>query len=140
MKLPTSSFVLFLALLPQALPAQVIIKPTKAVQTSAASGDQMYRSYCAVCHGVDGKGNGPAAPALKVTVPDLTLLSRSNNGKFPEERVFQSIDGTLDISSHGSKDMPVWGQVFSRMPGSAAPTVNLRIVNLSKYIESIQQK
>lgn len=38
--------------------------PVKA--TSPASGPEMYTAYCAVCHGIDGTGKGPAAEALKV--------------------------------------------------------------------------
>ena len=49
--------------------------PVKA--TSPASGPEMYTSYCAVCHGLDGKGNGPAAEALKVPPPDLTALAKN---------------------------------------------------------------
>ena len=36
------------------------IKEVPVKETSPASGKQMYSTYCAVCHGVDGKGSGPA--------------------------------------------------------------------------------
>ena len=60
----------------------VTVKPT-----SAASGKEMYTSYCAVCHGTDGKGGGPAASALKTPPADLTLLSKNNGGKYPAMKV-----------------------------------------------------
>jgi mono/diheme cytochrome c family protein len=53
--------------------------PIKA--TSPTSATEMYTAYCAVCHGVDGKGNGPAAEALRVRPPDLTTLAKKNGGK-----------------------------------------------------------
>ena len=118
--------------------AQVTIKHTQITPTSATSGVQMYDTYCAVCHGLDGKGNGPAVTALKSPVPDLTQLSRQNNGKFPGDRVLQTIDGTYDIKSHGSKEMPVWGSTF-RASGNPGNTAYLRLVNLTKYVESLQK-
>ncbi len=62
---------------------QKVIKHVPVKPTSAASGQEMYNSYCAVCHGKDGKGNGPAAEALKVPPTDLTSLAKNNGGKYP---------------------------------------------------------
>ena len=53
------------------------IKHVPIKPTSPASGSEMYQSYCAVCHGVDGKGNGPAAQALKTQPTDLTMLAHA---------------------------------------------------------------
>src|SRR3974377_2613265 len=111
-----------------------------ASQTSAASGQEMYRTYCASCHGLDGKGNGPAMSALKVPPTDLTQLSCRNGGRYPEMQVFNTIAGDANVPSHGSKDMPVWGPLFSRLSESDAPKAKLRIRNLTKYIESIQAR
>lgn len=36
----------------------------------AVDGANLYRAYCASCHGKNGKGDGPVAAALKATVPD----------------------------------------------------------------------
>jgi hypothetical protein len=44
-------------------------------------GADLFRAYCASCHGRDAKGHGPAAPALKATVPDLTVLAKNNGGR-----------------------------------------------------------
>ncbi len=112
--------------------------PMKA--TSAASGPEMYKSYCAVCHGVDGKGNGPAASALKTAPIDLTMLSKNNGGKFPSMKVSASIRGDAAVPAHGSKDMPVWGRLFWGMSQGHEGEVQQRVANLTKYIESLQAK
>ena len=113
----------------------VPIKPT-----SAASGHEMYKNYCAVCHGMDGKGNGPAAEALKVPTPDLTTLAQKNGGTYPALKVSSVLRGEQMMPSHGSKDMPVWGNLFWHLSGGHASEVHQRVANLSKYIESLQKK
>jgi mono/diheme cytochrome c family protein len=117
-----------------------VIKKTPVAWTSASSGKEMYRAYCAACHGADGKGDGPASEALKSRPLDLTDLARRNAGKFPELRVFGTINGDLHVTAHGSKDMPTWGVVFGQMDGADVARVKLRIRNLTKYIESLQAK
>lgn len=117
-----------------------VIKQVPPSRTSAASGAEMYKAYCAVCHGLDGKGDGPAVPALKTAPGDMTLLTKRNGGKFPELRVFNSIRGEVGVAAHGSREMPIWGSVFQDMNRSDTAQTPLRIRNLTKYIESIQQK
>lgn len=112
--------------------------PIKA--TSPASGVEMYKTYCAVCHGTDGKGNGPAASALKVPPTDLTQLSKNNGGKFPALKVTGAIRGEGDVPAHGTKDMPVWGSLFWNMSHGHESEVQQRVANLTKYIESLQAK
>lgn len=107
--------------------------------TSPTSGAEMFRSYCASCHGPDGKGTGPAAAALKTPPADLTLLSRKNGGKFPALKVQGTIKGDPGAAAHGSREMPVWGDIFGSVSaGSGA--VEIRVRNLRDYVESIQQK
>jgi len=128
-------------LLAIAADSSLVIKEVPAKPTSPASGRQMFNEYCATCHGLDGKGHGPAAPALKVTPPDLSLLSRNNRGKFPDRHVYSAIRGDVNLTVHGSKDMPVWGVVFREMNGHAGNVeASERIANLCRYIESLQQK
>lgn len=110
-----------------------------AQRTDPTSGVDMYRSYCAVCHGADGKGNGPAAPALKQQPPDLTQLSRKNNGKFPDFRIADVIQGDSIPAAHGSRDMPMWGDIFRSIQRDDT-LVKLRVHNLTDYIASLQQK
>ncbi len=115
------------------------IKPTSPQYTDPTSGVEMYRTYCAVCHGIAGKGNGPAAPALKQALPDLTLLSRKSGGEFPSFRVSNIIQGDGEITAHGSKEMPMWGDAFRSLRRDES-VVKLRVHNLTEYIESLQEK
>ena len=116
------------------------IKQVPPTRTSASSGAEMYRTYCAVCHGMDLKGKGPASPALKVQATDLTALAKNNGGKFPELKVYNSIRGEVGVAAHGSKDMPVWGDVFRDLGRGDSAETNLRLRNLTKHIESLQAK
>lgn len=119
------------------------IKNVPAAQISPVSGSEMFREYCASCHGKNGKGDGPATPALTKRPTDLTTLAKSNNGRFPELRVQQSIKGDSMIPAHGSKEMPIWGTVFVRMAmqaGGKPETAEQRVYNLTKYIETLQVK
>ncbi len=112
--------------------------PIKA--TSPVSGKDMYTAYCAVCHGTDGKGGGPAASALKVPPTDLSLLSKNNGGKYPSLKVSSSIRGESNLPAHGSKDMPIWGHLFWSMSSGHESEVQQRVSNLTQYIESLQAK
>jgi mono/diheme cytochrome c family protein len=117
-----------------------VIKHVAVSQTSPASGKEMYTAYCAACHGTDGKGNGPAANALKNPPANLTTLSSSNGGKFPSMKVAGAIRGDSTISAHGSKEMPVWGSLFWAMSQGHDTEVQQRIANLTQYVESLQAK
>jgi mono/diheme cytochrome c family protein len=119
---------------------QKVIQHVPIAQTSPASGQEMYTTYCAVCHGTDGKGGGPAASALKVAPADLTMLSKNNGGKYPALRVSSAIRGESGHPAHGSKEMPVWGALFWSISGGHESEVQQRVANLTKYIESLQAK
>ena len=56
-------------------------------------GKAEFEGRCAVCHGTRGFGDGPLTRHFSIKMPDLTLLSHSNNNVFPEERVRKIIDG-----------------------------------------------
>ena len=118
---------------------QTAVRKGPARRTSSSSGSEMYGAYCAACHGPGGKGDGPASSALKSAPTDLTQLAKRNSGKFPELRVFGAINGDLQVPAHGSKDMPVWGVVFRAMGDNGVSGAKLRIRNLTRYIESLQE-
>jgi mono/diheme cytochrome c family protein len=107
-------------------------------QTAANDGKQMYVNYCAPCHGTDGKGNGPAASAFKNHPTDLTSLKKNNNGKFPDNHVVAILHFGVEEPAHGSANMPVWGPILRNMNPSNAQEKQLRISNLTRYLESIQ--
>jgi predicted CxxxxCH...CXXCH cytochrome family protein len=119
---------------------QPVVKKVPAAVTPAWSGDQMFKSYCASCHGLDAKGSGPAAAALKMPIPDLTTISQRHGGTYPELQVVSAVRGDMNVTAHGSKDMPVWGYVFREMNNGGEREAQLRVRNLVKYIESIQHK
>lgn len=125
---------------PAAQTTQPVIKHVPIQPTSAASGEEMYTSYCAACHGRDGKGDGPAAAALKVPPTDLTVLARKNGGKYPAMKVSSIIRGEDVIASHGSRDMPIWGKLFWSISGGNDAQVLQRVANLNRHIESFQLK
>lgn len=130
------AFVLFACTLANAQPT---IKKVPVSPTSASSGEQMFKTYCATCHGLDGRGDGPAAAALKKAPANLTELTSRNSGKFPEMKVFSTIKGDSDVAAHGSKDMPVWGDLLPSVSSSQGE-VQLRISNLTAYLKTIQSK
>ena len=121
---------------------QTKIKITPVRGSISFDGKALYNELCAVCHGADGHGKGPAAAALTMMPSDLTQLARQEGGKFPFAAVRRYIQGADEVAAHGSREMPIWGQVFRSVGSvdSSQAQAELRIQNLVKYIESIQQK
>ena len=118
---------------------QVKIETVPPKNVSPAQGKEMFMEYCASCHGQEGKGNGPAAPALKKAPADLTQLSVHNGGKFPDVRVSRYIEGQDTVIAHGTRDMPIWGDVFKSISRDSAVTT-MRVANLTSYVKSLQAK
>jgi mono/diheme cytochrome c family protein len=116
------------------------VKHVPITNTSPASGKDMFDSYCAVCHGKDGKGDGPAASALKIPPANLTELARKSGGKYPAAHVASVLRGQADLAPHGNKEMPVWGPLFGSISKGQEGMVQERISNLVNYIETLQQK
>jgi mono/diheme cytochrome c family protein len=84
---------------------------TATLTPESLTGRDSFDRFCASCHGVDGRGGGPVASALRTRPPDLTTLARREGGTFPRERVAAFVEGTDRVSlTHGSSDMPVWGR------------------------------
>lgn len=116
-------------------------KPAPSKPGNAAvelSGKEIFKAYCASCHGEDAKGHGPAALALKLAPPDLTLLAKRNGGKFPAEHVNTVIVHGVDTPAHGSTEMPIWGPIFTGV--NDRRLVILRVNKVSEYLETLQVK
>ena len=105
----------------------------------SVKGPDLFRAHCAPCHGAQGKGDGPMVSVLKVKMPDLTLLAKNNGGQFPAATVRKTIGGDEVVLSHGSREMPIWGPIFHEVEDDK-DFGNVRMENLVKYLESIQQK
>ena len=116
------------------------IKQVPVHQTAPTSGKEMYEQYCASCHGVEGKGNGPAAPALKQPPVDLTLLASKNGGKFPEDHVISVLRFGVENPAHGSQAMPVWGPVLRSLNHSSDVELQQRISNITRFLKTLQAK
>lgn len=106
---------------------------------SASIGRDTFRTYCATCHGIDARGNGPLAEYLRIPPANLTTISHRNGGEFPAKEVHQMIRGDRKVRGHGSTDMPVWGDVFGKSDRESSPEdVERKIAELVAYLRSIQ--
>jgi len=113
------------------------IKREPARRLQSASGAVTYQAYCAACHGPQGKGNGPAAPALKVPPPDLTTYAKRHGGTFSAADVEDKVLGKSLPPAHGDSEMPIWGPVFRDVSVDNMER-KLRISNLVDFLKSIQ--
>lgn len=109
-------------------------------RTNPTDGKTMYQSYCAPCHGADGRGSGPAASAMKTQPADLTQLARLNRGKYPESHIASVLEFGTSVPAHGSAAMPIWGQLFDRIEPAQSQETALRVTNLTRYLETMQVK
>lgn len=100
----------------------------------------MYVAYCAACHGKTGEGNGPAASALKIPPANLATLAQRHGGKFPVSYVRRVLEFGIENPAHGSREMPIWGSLFRSLPGSSRAQVSIRISNLIRYLETLQEQ
>jgi len=112
------------------------IKEAPITPLNDVTGVTTYQQYCAVCHGIAGKGDGPAMKALTTPPADLTTLTSRNKGKFPAMAVKMSITGDTVVAAHGTRDMPIWGPILRSIDGHAK--TELRLKNLLDYIERLQ--
>jgi mono/diheme cytochrome c family protein len=108
-----------------------------------AGGEIEYQNYCAVCHGVDGRGQGIMSKYLTVRPTDLTQIAKKSGGAFPFWQVYRTIDGREEVRGHGTRDMPVWGDRFRAQAGgndsgSRAQAAG-RLLGLVFYLQHIQE-
>jgi mono/diheme cytochrome c family protein len=140
LKLP---FISAVALLVLAVVPAVQANSQTPIPADPGRGDFM--TYCAACHGVSGVGDGTVAEFLTLSAANLTQMSVKNGGIFPRQRAIEVIDGRAQVSVHGERDMPVWGDWFkfeADSDGAGTKTekvVRERITALVDYLESLQQ-
>jgi mono/diheme cytochrome c family protein len=103
-----------------------------------AKGQRIYERHCAVCHGLDGTGAGPLAAELRFPPADLTRLAAQVGGVFPLETVARAIDGRT-TRTRGTRDMPVWGEIFARTSGSEATSTESAVACVAHYVGSLQR-
>jgi mono/diheme cytochrome c family protein len=124
------------------LATALLCDSAQAVDLSTYTGPELYKRFCASCHGVTGEGDGPVASSIKVMTPDLTRIAKRQNGRFPAERLHQIIDGRLTRPPHGTREMPVWGREFNMADGddeAAQMRTEELIRKLVEYLQSIQK-
>lgn len=121
---------------------------TSYAQKQVDFGQREYNNSCAVCHGAEGKGDGPLAGMIDTRVPDLTGLAKANNGVFPLSRVYDTIEGATIVKGHGSRDMPIWGaryrieaaDFYRDLDYDSRAVVRSRILGVAEYIHRLQAK
>jgi mono/diheme cytochrome c family protein len=131
----TAAAVLF-ASTPGLLAQSIKREPITPIRDVA--GAATFKAYCTQCHGVEGRGNGPVAKALKVPPADLTRIAERHGGRFSVTDVRQIILGDQEMLSHGPREMPLWGPAFRSVEDPAV--AEMRLINLVNYIEAFQRK
>jgi len=118
--------------------AQDKAKESPAPAAQAMTGADLFREFCASCHGADGRGVGPATDALRTRPNDLTMIVKQNNGKYDAKAIKRVIQGDKSVTAHGSREMPVWGTAFRSQTVNQAE-VDRRLNLLVDYIRGIQR-
>jgi mono/diheme cytochrome c family protein len=118
----------------------VMVHAQQKPDTAAVdSGRDLFRTYCATCHGTTGRGNGPTAEELRHRPADLTQLAKQNGGVFNSALLHRIVDGRT-VKAHGTMEMPVWGDAFKWRLGLDEDGIKTRIEALVRYLESIQER
>ncbi len=147
---PDIKTILAVAFLAAVLFAPIAVLPAAAQEPAAqpptamrqhVTGGDVFRTYCATCHGPSGRGDGPLASSMRRKPADLTEIAKRNGGEYPSEMVYRTIHGKTPILGHGGPDMPVWGDAFARSrDGGDEVTVKERINSLVDHIRTLQVK
>ena len=103
------------------------------------TGRGLFQVYCASCHGSEGRGNGPAADEFWRRPADLTQFAKRNGGVFNDAMIYRAVDGR-SVKSHGSLEMPVWGDAFRQRLGLDEDAVKQRIEAIVRYVGAIQER
>lgn len=101
----------------------------------AYEGRRLYVSYCQLCHGTGGKGDGPLAKTMQISPADLTTTVRSRSDTILTKIITgegrQTITGR-DRHNLLSDAMPEWKDVFSAEQVKAL-IAYLRFLGRSKH-------
>jgi mono/diheme cytochrome c family protein len=116
-----------------------VVDRSQLPPTYIPPGDQMFRQFCATCHGADGKGHGPLSYSLKTPPADLTTLAKRHGGKFPYSYVSDVLLFGTKVPPHGSQEMPTWGPLFRYLDKPSEAAVRQRIKNISNYLATLQE-
>ena len=130
-----------------ALLALTLLAAPAVADEALEQGKADFAKLCAPCHGESGKGAGPQAAHLAKKPADLTLVTRKY-GTFPQQKVFETVAGLDMPEGHGTREMPIWGDVFvteevgksTKVEDAmkASDDASRRIAGLVRYVESIQ--
>ena len=115
--------------------------PAHAVDYTSLSGQELFRKFCASCHGSSARGDGPLAQSLKKQPADLTLIA-ARYGGFPVKRIEEIVDGRVAIDAHGPSAMPVWGEEFTRSQAGdpeAERDAGIVIHKIVEYLRTLQR-
>ena len=132
-------FILFLLF--TGIPALVISSEDDPI----SNGANTFEIKCASCHGHDALGESNSSQNGEVNAPNLRKISERNNGQFPVSRIYAVIDGREIVEGHGTRVMPVWGDLFlsdTIWEGCSQVEEQLvrgRIMELILYLDSIQE-
>jgi len=102
------------------------LSPVPSKKGDPSKGKVLYRHYCAVCHGVAGRGDGPNAEYLDPRPADLSDAEYMAGAT--EQTIFAVIErggAALDLPS----TMPVWGKTFSKE----------QILDLVAYVQTLSK-
>ena len=126
------------ALLAGSIAEEPVSGQTKPPRQDYNSGEYLYRTFCASCHGEAGHGDGPAAVTLRATAPDLTRIAARAGGAFPREEIKRIVDGRQTLPGHDA-EMPRWGRLLRSVEGDNDRAIQQRIDALVKHLESMQR-
>jgi len=122
-------------------PTPQMLDSQKPDPVLAEMGEPRFHKYCASCHGIEARGDGPVGRLLQTPPPDLRRIAARRGGTFPGGEIARKIDGRFEIAPHGTREMPVWGQAFGAnvpAPGMGESIARGEIAVLVEYLKSIQ--
>jgi cytochrome c5 len=76
----------------------------EAAMDTLVLGNKIYQERCALCHGPEGKGDGPAAAGLNPKPRNHT------DGTYMKTRTDEQL---LEVIRHGKGGMPAWGGILN---------------------------